>query len=218
VGDFVKVTDGLAAYLSARGAREVPAQIRCREETAPMRWGTMQVSPEQGAFLQMLAKLIGAKSYLEIGTFTGYSALSVALAMPAGGRIVTLDVDPDVTAKAQTYWQEAGLSEKIDLRLGPAIDTLDRMIDAGDGDFDFALIDGDKANYDGYYERVLTLLRCGGLVAIDNVLWRGHVADPQNSEPQTKVMRALTAKIHADARVEMALTTIGDGLLLALKR
>ncbi|MEI9994092.1 MAG: class I SAM-dependent methyltransferase [Rhizomicrobium sp.] len=218
MGRFVHATDALMAYLSKTGAREAPAQIRCREETAKLPNAVMQIAPEQGAFLQILARLTDAKHYVEIGTFTGYSALSVALAMPPAGRLVALDVSKEFTDKARGYWKEAGVEAKIDLRLGPGLAALDAMIAKGEGPFDLAFIDADKTNYDGYYERVLRLLRPGGLVALDNMLWSGAVADPDVTDPDTAALRALNAKIHADSRVDMALATVGDGVMLAVKR
>ena len=217
MGRFVKATDALMTYLSDH-AREVPAQTRCREETAKMPNAMMQIAPEQGAFLQVLAKLTGAKRYVEIGTFTGYSALSVALAMPADGKLVCLDVSTEYTDKARIYWKDAGVADKIDLRIGPGLGALDAMIADGAGTFDLAFIDADKTNYDGYYERVLRLLRPGGLVALDNMLWSGAVADPTETDAQTTALRALNAKIRDDARVDMALATVGDGVMLAVKR
>ena len=218
MGRFVHATETLMTYLSQMGAREVPAQVRCREETAKMPNAMMQIAPEQGAFLQVLVKLTSAKRYVEIGTFTGYSALSVALAMPADGKLVALDVSKEFTDKAKTYWKEAGVDAKIDLRLGSGLDALDKMIANGEGPVDLAFIDADKSNYDGYYERVLKLLRPGGLVALDNMLWSGAVADPKVTDADTSALRALNAKIHADARVDMALATVGDGVMLAVKR
>jgi caffeoyl-CoA O-methyltransferase len=219
VGRFVQATDRLMDYLSRVGAREVPAQQRCRAETAEMgQIAMMQIAPEQGAFLALLVRLTGATRCLEVGTFTGYSALSVALAMPPEGRVVALDVSKDYTDKARGYWREAGVAEKIDLRLGPGVDALDRMIAAQEGPFDFAFIDADKANYDNYYERALRLVRPGGLIAFDNMLWSGTVADPAVTDPDTSALRALNAKIHDDARVDMALATVGDGVMLARVR
>ena len=218
MGRFVKATDALMTYLSEKGAREAPAQIRCREETAKMPMAMMQIAPEQGAFLQVLVKLTGAKKYVEIGTFTGYSALSVALAMPADGKVIALDVSKEFTDKARGYWKEAGVESKIDLRLGSGLEALDKMIATREGPFDLAFIDADKPNYDGYYERVLKLLRPGGLIALDNMLWSGAVADPAVTDDNTAALRALNAKIHADPRVDMALATIGDGVMLAVKR
>lgn len=215
---MMKVTEELSDYVARLGAREVPAQIRCRKETAELPMALMQIGPDQGAFLALLAQLTGAKACLEIGVFTGYSALSVALALPRDGRIVALDVSKDFTDRAKSYWAEAGVADKIDLRLGPALDALDKMIAGKEGPFDFAFIDADKPNYDAYYERVLTLLRPGGLIAVDNVLWSGAVADPAIADAHTAALRALNAKIHADPRVDMALATIGDGVMLARKR
>lgn len=206
------------AYLSTVGAREAPAQTRCREETAKMPQANMQIAPEQGAFLGVLAKLTHAKKYVEIGTFTGYSALSVALAMPADGKLVALDVSREYTDRARGYWKEAGVENKIDLRLGSGLAALDAMIAKTEGPFDLAFIDADKTNYDGYYERVLKLLRPGGLVALDNMLWSGSVADPSVTDAETAALRALNVKIHLDARVDMALATVGDGVMLAVKR
>ena len=219
MGSFVKATDALMDYLSRLGAREHPAQTRCREETLTMgRAAVMQIAPEQGAFLALMVRLIGATRCLEVGTFTGYSALSVALALPPGGRIVALDVSKDFTDKARDYWRQAGVEAMIDLRLGPGLDGLDQMIAADEGPFDFAFIDADKGNYDNYYERALRLMRPGGLIAFDNMLWSGAVADETVTDPDTRALRALNAKIHADARVDMALATIGDGVMLARVR
>jgi caffeoyl-CoA O-methyltransferase len=218
MGRFVRATEALMVYLSRVGARETAAQSHCREETQKMPMAMMQIAPEQGAFLALLAKLTNAKRYVEIGTFTGYSALSVALALPANGKVVALDVSKEFTDRARGYWAEAGVADKIDLRLGPGLEALDRMIQSGEGPFDLAFIDADKTNYDGYYERVLKLLRAGGLIALDNMLWSGAVADPEVTDADTSALRALNAKIHADPRVDMALATIGDGVMLARKR
>ena len=218
MGRFVKATDALMEYLSRLGAREVAAQVHCREETQKLPMGMMQIAPEQGAFLALLARLTNAKRYIEIGTFTGYSALSVALAMPADGKVVALDVSKEFTDRARGYWREAGVDGKIDLRLGPGLGALDKMIQSAEGPFDLAFIDADKTNYDSYYERVLKLLRTGGLVALDNMLWSGSVADPKINDADTSALRVLNAKIHADPRVDMALATVGDGVMLARKR
>jgi predicted O-methyltransferase YrrM len=218
MGRFVRATDALMEYLSKVGAREVPAQIHCREETQKMPMAMMQIAPEQGAFLALLAKLTNAKKYVEVGTFTGYSALSVALAMPADGKVIALDVSKEFTDRARGYWKEAGVAGKIDLRLGPGLEALDKMIQSGEGPIDLAFIDADKSNYDGYYERMLKLLRPGGLIALDNMLWSGAVADPAITDPDTSALRALNLKIHADNRVDMALATVGDGVMLARKR
>jgi predicted O-methyltransferase YrrM len=219
MGHFVESTPELMDYLSRVGAREHPALARCRAETQGMGGiAVMQIAPEQGAFLAMLARLIGARRCLEVGTFTGYSALAVALALPPDGRLVALDVSKDFTDRARGYWREAEVDGKIDLRLGPGLDSLDRMIAAGEGPFDFAFVDADKVNYDNYYERVLKLVRPGGVIAFDNMLWSGAVADPGVTDPDTSALRTLNAKIHGDARVDMALATVGDGVMLARVR
>jgi predicted O-methyltransferase YrrM len=215
---MMPVTPELIDYVYRYGAREIPAQVKSRKETAELPMAMMQIGPDQGAFMGLMAKAIGAKKCLEIGVFTGYSALSVALALPADGKIVALDISKDFTDRARPIWKEAGVEGKIDLRIGPALDSLDTMIAAKEGPFDFAFIDADKPNYDGYYERVLKLLRPGGLIAIDNVLWSGAVADSANTDESTKALRALNIKIHGDPRVDMALATIGDGVMLAVKR
>jgi caffeoyl-CoA O-methyltransferase len=200
------------------GAREHPALRRCREETARLPNANMQIAPEQGAFLALLAKIVGARQTLEIGTFTGYSALSVALALPEGGRVVALDVSREYTDRARQYWKEADMERRIDLRLAPAMESLDSMIAKREGPFDIAFIDADKSNYDAYYERTLKLLRRGGVVALDNMLWSGAVADPSVNDSDTSALRALNAKIQSDDRVDMALATIADGVMLARKR
>jgi len=212
------VTDQVRNYLETVGARETPAQAHCRTETQKMPMAVMQIGPDQGAVMALLAKAIGAKRYLEIGTFTGYSALAVALALPADGKVVCLDVSKEFTDKARGYWKEAGVESKIDLRIGPGLETLDAMIAAKEPPFDFAFIDADKTNYDGYYERTLKLMRTGGLIALDNMLYSGAVADPDNMDASASALRALNTKIHADARVDMALAGIGDGVMLARKR
>jgi caffeoyl-CoA O-methyltransferase len=179
----------------------------------------MQISPEQGQFMRLLIQLIGAKKTLEVGVFTGYSSLSVALALPADGKIIACDVSEEFTAIARRYWQEARVAEKIDLRLAPALETLDELLATGQAKtFDFAFIDADKENYDAYYERSLQLIRPGGLIAIDNVLWSGRIADPHIQDESTQAIRALNQKLRNDERVTLSLIPIGDGLTLALKR
>jgi caffeoyl-CoA O-methyltransferase len=215
---MIQFTEKLRDYVERIGAREHPALRRCREETAKLSNANMQIAPEQGAFLALLAKLVGARQTLEVGTFTGYSALSVALALPEGGRVVALDVSKDYTDRARRYWSEAGMDGRIELRLGPGLESLDRMIADGEGPFDMAFIDADKPNYDSYYERALRLIRPGGVIALDNMLWSGAVADPSIDDPDTSALRALNAKILADERVDMALATIADGVMLARKR
>src|SRR5690606_11156595 len=186
------LTDRVYDYLLDTSLREPPVFRRLRAENAKLPSGGMQISPEVGQFLALLVEILGAKRALEIGTFTGYSALWVASALPRGGRLVTCDVSKDYTDIARRFWRRAKLDSKIDLRLGPAVETLDRMIADGEaGSFDFALIDADKTNYDRYYERVLRLLRPGGVVAIDNVLWGGSVADPSRNTPEARALRRI---------------------------
>ena len=184
-----------------------------------MPMGGMQISPDQGQFMGLLVELIGAKRIVEVGTFTGYSSIAMALALPADGRLIACDVSDEFTRIAQRYWQEAGVADKIELRLGPAVATLDGILAAGEaGCFDMAFIDADKENYDAYYERCLQLLRPGGLILIDNVLWGGRPADVNEQDESTVAIRALNTKIHADERVTASLLSIGDGLTLARKR
>ena len=218
MGRFVKATEELMEYLSRTGAREHPAQRRCREETQKLPMAMMQIAPEQGAFLALLVQLSGATRCLEIGSFTGYSALSVMLALPPNGHLIALDISKDFTDRAREYWREAGVDNRIDLRIGPAIESLDQIIAAREGPFDFAFIDADKTNYDTYYERTLRVMRKGGLIAFDNMLWGGSVADPKATDADTVALRKLNEKIHGDSRVDMALATVGDGVMLARKR
>ncbi|MBN3888014.1 MULTISPECIES: O-methyltransferase [unclassified Nostoc] len=206
-------------YLLSVSLREPEILEKLRQETANHPRSGMQISPEQGQFMSLLVQLIGAKKTLEVGVFTGYSSLSVALALPADGKIIACDVSEEFTAIARRYWLEAGVADKIDLRLAPALETLDRLLATGQGEtFDFAFIDADKENYDGYYERSLQLVRPGGLIAIDNVLWSGQVADEQNQDESTQSIRALNEKLHHDERITLALVPIADGLTLAIKR
>lgn len=206
-------------YLLTTSVREPEILWKLRQETANHPYARMQISPEQGQFMRLLIQLLGAKKTLEVGVFTGYSSLSVALALPADGKIIACDVSEEFTAIARRYWQQAGVAGKIDLRLAPALVTLDALLADGQaGTFDFAFIDADKENYDAYYERALQLVRPGGLIAIDNVLWSGRVADAQIQDKSTQAIRALNQKLHDDERVTLSLVPIGDGLTLALKR
>jgi caffeoyl-CoA O-methyltransferase len=199
--------------------REPEVLARLREETSKNPHAGMQIGPEQGQLMALLAKLIDAKRCIEIGVFTGYSALVVALALPDDGKIVACDVNEEWTSIGKRYWKEAGVDRKIDLRLQPALRTLDSLIAAGEaGTFDYAFIDADKPNYDAYYERVLQLLRAGGLILFDNVLWSGRVADPGANDVETLAFRNLNAKLHRDERVDVSLLGIGDGVTLVRKR
>ena len=205
-------------YLISVSIREPEVLTLLRQETAKHPRNIMQISPEQGQFMALLVQLMGAKKALEIGVFTGYSSLVVALALPAEGKMVACDVSEEYTSIARRYWEQAGVAHKIDLRIAPAIATLDQLIAAGEADsFDFAFIDADKSSYDDYYERALKLIRPGGLITIDNVLWSGQVADSKIQDNRTKKIRALNEKIHQDERVTISMIPIADGLTLARK-
>jgi len=213
--------DDVERYVGETISRETPLQKRLRAETAklPDNWSTMQIGPDQGAFLALLVRLIGAKRTIEIGTFTGYSALAVAQALPKDGKVIACDVSEEWTGIARRYWREAGLADLIELRLGPAVDTLKSLLAAGGaGSFDFAFIDADKSGYDAYYELCLELLRPNGLIAADNVLWSGAVVNAKKRDADTDALRTLNLKIRDDGRVDSVLLTVGDGLTLARKR
>jgi predicted O-methyltransferase YrrM len=216
----LQYTDKVFDYLLANGLREHPILKRCREETAKMgEISGMQIAPEQGAFMAMIAKAIGAKRYLEIGSFTGYSALAVTLALPVDGHSDCLDISEEFIGKARGYWEAAGFATKIKAHIAPAVNTLDRLIAEGNtGRYDLAFIDADKPGYDAYYERVLQLLRKGGVLMIDNVLWSGRVADAKENDANTVALRALNAKIHADNRVDAGLLPLADGIYMCVKR
>jgi predicted O-methyltransferase YrrM len=213
------VSDAIDSYVAETMTRETPVQRRLRAETAALPGSQMQIGPDQGALMALLAQLIGARRALEIGVFTGYSALAVAAALPADGKLIACDLSEAWTRIARRYWEEAGLSDRIELRLGPAAETLAALLREGGGDsFDFAFIDADKENYDAYYEACLRLVRPGGLIAVDNAIWSGRVADPAVNDVDTEAIRALNLKIRDDERVEACLLTVGDGLMLARKR
>jgi predicted O-methyltransferase YrrM len=200
-------------------SRESTVATRLREETAKLPQAGMQIGPDQAAFLALLVRSIGAKRCIEIGTFTGMSALAVASALPDDGKLICCDISEEWTAIGQRYWAQAGVAARIDLRLAPALDTLrDLHKDGGAERYDFAFIDADKANYGAYYEACLELLRPDGLVVLDNMLWSGKVADASVHDADTDAIRDLNAKIHADARVDAVLLTVGDGVMLARKR
>lgn len=216
---LLPLDDRLIQYLRSVSVREPDLLQQLRAETAQHPMAVMQISPEQGQFMALLVQLINAKKTLEVGVFTGYSSLVIALALPADGQIIACDTREDYTAIARRYWQAAGVAEKIDLRIAPATETLDALIAANQvGTFDFAFIDADKSGYDQYYEQCLQLVRPGGLIAIDNVLWSGRVADPHTTDNRTQKIRSLNKKIYRDQRVDISLVPIADGLTLARKR
>jgi predicted O-methyltransferase YrrM len=215
----VTMTEKLYRYLVDHSHRDQPVLRRLREETAKLPMAGMQIGPDQGQFMALLAKLMGARRCIEVGVFTGYSSLCVALALPDDGRIVALDVNEEWTTIARRYWKEAGVEHKIDLRLGLATATLDTLISLQEaGRYDMAFIDADKGNYLDYYERCLILLRAGGLIVVDNTLWSGDVADPANQKPDTVALRAFNDALHHDERIDLALLPMGDGVTLARKR
>jgi predicted O-methyltransferase YrrM len=205
-------------YLLSVSVREPKILTQLRQETNQHPMGKMQIAPEQGQFLALLVQLLGAKKTLELGVFTGYSSLVVALALPPEGKVVACDVSEEFTAIARRYWQQAGVADKIHLCIAPAMETLDQLLVTKQAEtFDFAFIDADKSKYDDYYERSLQLVRPGGVIAIDNVLWSGRVADPQVQDNRTKKIRAFNQKLHQDTRISLSLIPIADGLTLALK-
>ncbi|MEQ8369564.1 MAG: class I SAM-dependent methyltransferase [Alphaproteobacteria bacterium] len=215
----LNMSDALHAFLMDATIQETKEQIALRDATASHPSAGMQISPEQGQLMKALIAMLGARRAIEVGTFTGYSALTVALALPADGKLVACDVSDEYTRVGRPFWDQAKVADKIDLRLGAAIDTLDAMIAAGEsGTYDFAFIDADKENYDGYYERCLTLLRPGGVVAIDNAIWGGAIADPSKTDSSTEAIRAVDRKAGSDDRVISAMVPIGDGLMLAVKK
>ncbi len=212
--------DRLYDYVKSVSLREPDILVQLRQETAGLPGAGMQISPDQGQFMALLVQLMGAKKTLEVGVFTGYSSLVTALALPEDGKIVACDVSEEYTAIARRYWENAGVAHKIDLRIAPALETLDHLLAAENSanTFDFAFIDADKSNYDAYYERALQLVRVGGLIAIDNVLWSGAVADPAITDNRTEKIRSLNQKLHLDPRISLSLVPVADGLTLALKR
>ena len=217
----IQMTDTLHDYMLANSLREAPILARLRRETeeAVGSAAQMQISPEQGQFMALMVRLTGAREILEVGTFTGYSALCMASALPDDGHLIACDTSAEWTAIARRFWSEAGVAERIDLRLAPAADTLSDLRESErDSSFDLAFIDADKTNYMAYYEQSLALLRPGGLIMIDNVLWGGSVADEANTKDDTVALRALNAHVHGDQRVDSSLLPIGDGLTLARKR
>jgi caffeoyl-CoA O-methyltransferase len=217
-GRYLHLDDKLFDYVVAHSVREHPAQAALREATRNHPHAGMQISPDQGQLMALLVRLLGARRTIEIGVFTGYSALCVALALPEDGRVLACDINDEYVGVGRPHWHAAGVAHKIDVVLGPALETLDARLAAGEaGQYDFAFIDADKTGYDAYYERCLQLLRAGGLVAIDNVLWSGAVAQPAR-DTDTAALQALNDKLHADARVDLAMVAISDGITLARKR
>jgi caffeoyl-CoA O-methyltransferase len=215
----ISLTDSLYGYLLSVSLREPDVLRRLRDETAALPNARMQIAPEQGQFMALLVRLMGARRCLEVGVFTGYSSLAVALALPDDGRIVACDVSEDWTAVARRHWSAAGVAHKINLRLAPALDTLEGLLADGEaGTYDFAFLDADKENYRRYYELALELVRPGGLIVADNTLWSGRVADPANDEASTVALRRFNEQLHRDLRVDLSLVPIGDGLTLARKR
>jgi caffeoyl-CoA O-methyltransferase len=213
----INLDDTLYDYLLEHSLREHPEQTALREATRTHPHGGMQISPEQGQFMQLLVKLIGARHTIEVGTFTGYSALTVALALPPDGKVLACDISDEYTSIGKPYWQRAGVADKIELVIAPATQTLDARLASGEaGHYDFAFIDADKPGYDSYYERCPQLVRAGGLIAFDNTLWGGDVARPARDD-DTRALQALNDKLHRDERIDMAMLPIGDGLTLARK-
>ena len=214
----IDIVDRLYAYMLDISLREPDVLRRLRDETAKHPMAIMQISPEQGQLMQMLVRMLDAKNCIEVGVFTGYSSLVVALALPADGRIVACDISEDYTAVGEPFWKDAGVRGKIDLRIAPATETLDAMITAGEtGDYDFAFIDVDKPGYPEYFERCLSLLRVGGVIAVDNIFMDGNAADPDTTSENAQAMRKFNAMLKDDTRVELSLIPIGDGLTLARK-
>ncbi len=215
----ISMSDQLYDYLLSASLREPEILRRLREETAPLPHSMMQTAPEQGQFMALLLQLIGAANTIELGVYTGYSSLWTALTLPPRGKIIACDINQEWTSMARRYWQEAGVADKVELRLAPAIETLDSLLAEGrQGHFDFVFIDADKDKYEDYYERSLKLLRPGGLIAVDNVLWGGRVADPRAGEQPTVAIRAFNDKLLHDDRIKLSLVPIADGLTLALKQ
>jgi predicted O-methyltransferase YrrM len=215
----IGLSDELAAYVVKVGTREPAVLARLREETAAIPQHGMQIAPEEGAFLAMLVELTGARRCIEVGTFTGYSSTAVALALPDDGELVCCDVSQQWTSLARKYWDEAGVAAKVDLRIAPAAETLDQLLaDGEEAAYDFAFVDADKSGYDGYYERLLRLVRPGGLIVFDNTLWSGRVLDPNAADEDTRAITTLNAKLADDERISLCLLPVADGVTLVRRR
>ncbi len=215
----ITLTERLHQYLLSTSLHEPPILTRLREETARFPVASMQIAPEQGQFMALLVQLMGAQRCIELGVFTGYSALWVALALPPQGKLIACDINKEWTDVAQRYWQEAGAADRIELRLAPALEILDELLASGKaGSFDFIFIDADKENYSNYYERSLQLLRRGGLIVVDNVLWSGRVADSKEQDSATVAIRRFNASLYFDERITLSMLPLADGLTLAYKR
>jgi O-methyltransferase len=212
------IPDSVERYVASAITRETPLQAELRKETMRLPDGQMMTPPDVAALLALVVRMIGARRAIEVGTFTGYGSLAIASALPPDGQLVCCDISREWTAIGQRYWQRAGVADRIELRLGPAADTLKALLATERGRFDFAFIDADKEGYDFYYETCLELLRPGGVIALDNMLWRGAVADKRVRDPDTKALREMNQKIHGDARVDACLLTVGDGVMLARQR
>lgn len=215
----ITFTDELYDYLLTHTLRETDAQRELRERTAEMPEAELQIAAEQSSVLALLARLVGAKRAIEIGVFTGYSALTVAQCLPPDGTLIACDVSDEWTGIGRPFWEQDGVADRIDLRLAPALETLDRLhADGQAGMFDFAFIDADKGNASNYYERCLSLVRSGGVICVDNTLWGGMIADPERQDADTRAMREINASVQQDERVHMALVNVGDGMLIAMKK
>ena len=215
----INLTEQVYEYLHSVTLREDEVMQRCRTETAQHKWAGMQISPEVGQLLTLLVKMLDARKIIELGVYTGYSSLCMARALPADGKLIACDVNEEYTAKAKEYWRAAGVAERIDLRLAPALDTLADLLRSGEeGSFDFIFVDAIKEEYSAYYPMNYRLLRSGGLMAIDNVLWGGSVANPDKQDAETVAIRAFNKMVHADAKVDMCMLPVGDGITLVRKR
>jgi caffeoyl-CoA O-methyltransferase len=210
--------EAVSRYIAEHAVRESPVLRELRLATTSVKWSGMQIGADQGNLMALLVRLMGAKRCLEIGTYTGYSALAVALALPKDGSIICCDISEEFTSVGKPFWKKAKMEKKIDLRIGPALRTLDGLLPKGKGKFDFVFIDADKENYLNYYERCLKLVRRGALIAVDNVLWSGEVANEKTQDDMTVALRKFNDRVHKDERVDLVMLSVGDGVTLARKR